>query len=464
MPLSDDLLPSNGTNPWYQPFVTAWDALRALVNGIEANTPQRVIVVTGSEARPNTPGPVDWIDTRAAGASAPTAIDSSRGDLWYAPLGTTPPSATAPNIATTTLNSLVQGQPFSQTIAVTGTAPVTLALASGSSLPAGLSLDPTTRVISGTPTTTGAFSFSLEATNAAGSDTQAYSGTVAASATTPEITTTALSALQVGQAFNQTIGATGTTPLTWAITAGALPAGLTRTNNVISGTPTTEGSYSFTLQATNSAGSDTQVFSGTVAAAPAPGAYDSIFGSTIPAAVTVGDDGGGNIRTGNRFYTTITEGVDVAGVRVYAPAGASGAYLTEALTVEAYLQDWVGSRINGSATYALSPTVTKTRSAARNAGEWTDILFDTPIHLNPLTASGVADDLLTLAVRFANGQHYAVVQTTYGGGASVQSPTRLGLYLSEFGPTQERAIHNLAFNDGNVESGTIYAIDILVEA
>jgi hypothetical protein len=52
--------------------------------------------------------------------------------------------------------------------------------------------------------------------------------------------------------------ATGT--VTWAITAGSLPPGLSLQNGVISGTATTDGSYSFTLQATD-AGPPTKVAS-----------------------------------------------------------------------------------------------------------------------------------------------------------------------------------------------------------
>ena len=52
-----------------------------------------------------------------------------------------------------------------------------------------------------------------------------------------------------------TLGATdGTTPYTWTLTSGSLPPGLAlaATTGVISGVPTSDGSYTFTLQVTDS--------------------------------------------------------------------------------------------------------------------------------------------------------------------------------------------------------------------
>lgn len=88
-------------------------------------------------------------------------------------------AAVAPTITTTALTGATVGAAFAQTIAATGTAPLTWALQSGS-LPAGLALDGATGAIAGTPTAAGAYSFTLRATNSAGFDDQAFTGTVAA--------------------------------------------------------------------------------------------------------------------------------------------------------------------------------------------------------------------------------------------------------------------------------------------
>ncbi|HNQ78693.1 MAG TPA: putative Ig domain-containing protein [Acidobacteriota bacterium] len=64
-----------------------------------------------------------------------------------------------------------------------------------------------------------------------------------------------LPAATVGVAYSQTLTASGgTAPYTFEVTSGVLPAGLTLnpTTGVISGTPTTGGTYTFTITATDS--------------------------------------------------------------------------------------------------------------------------------------------------------------------------------------------------------------------
>ena len=63
-----------------------------------------------------------------------------------------------------------------------------------------------------------------------------------------------LPAVNVGAAYNQAVTAAGgTAPYSFAVTAGALPTGLTLSPaGVLTGTPTTAGSYGFTVRATDS--------------------------------------------------------------------------------------------------------------------------------------------------------------------------------------------------------------------
>jgi hypothetical protein len=91
-------------------------------------------------------------------------------------------------------------------------------------------------------------------------------------ATSPKITTTSLPSGLLGSTYNQTLIATGTTPITWSITSGSLPDGLSlnQSTGLISGTPKAVGTYSFPVIARNSAGSDTKTLSITIGAYTLP--------------------------------------------------------------------------------------------------------------------------------------------------------------------------------------------------
>jgi MBG domain (YGX type)/Putative Ig domain len=67
-------------------------------------------------------------------------------------------------VTTTSLPDAAYGQPYSQTLATSGTGPDTWAV-TGGSLPPGLTLDPASGTISGTPTAAGPSSFTVSATD-----------------------------------------------------------------------------------------------------------------------------------------------------------------------------------------------------------------------------------------------------------------------------------------------------------
>lgn len=207
----------------------------------------------------------------------------------------TPEPAVPPTISTTALNPLTQGVAFSQQLAITGEAPINVFVSAGT-LPAGLSIS-ASGVISGTPTGSGAYAFTVTATNAAGVDEQAYTGTVTASGTAPTITTTTLGSISQGVPFSRQLQASGSAPVTFAVTTGLLPAGLTLSSSgLLSGTPTGSGAYSFTITATNGNGSDPQAYSGTITAstgAPSRVASYGPNGTHYPSRTPwVGDTGG----------------------------------------------------------------------------------------------------------------------------------------------------------------------------
>jgi Putative Ig domain len=163
---------------------------------------------------------------------------------------------TAPlSVTTTSLPSGAVGTAYSATLQSTGgTGTITWAVSVGS-LPAGLSLNATSGMISGTPTTAGASNFTVKATDAsspAQSATKALSISINPSALT--ITTTSLPNGIVGTTYATAVHSTGGTgTVTWSLTAGSLPAGLTLdSQGSITGTPTATGASNFTVKATDS--------------------------------------------------------------------------------------------------------------------------------------------------------------------------------------------------------------------
>ena len=154
-----------------------------------------------------------------------------------------------------TLPNGALGQPYNQTISATGgTAPYILALTSGQ-LPNGLIFSPATGIISGAPTLAGTFTFTVTATdinNCPGS--RQY--TIVIPAVCPLITVNPASLPNpvLGVPYSQAILASGgAAPYSFAITAGALPNGLSlnASSGVISGTPSASGAFSFTISATD---------------------------------------------------------------------------------------------------------------------------------------------------------------------------------------------------------------------
>ena len=197
-------------------------------------------------------------------------------------------AASTLTISTTSLLTATQGSAYIQGLLASGGTGTgyTWALASGS-LPAGLTLS-AAGSISGTPTVAGGSSFTLRVTDSgANTASQAYTLTVNATAVTLTITTTSLAAATAGTSYSATLTATGGTGFTWSVSSGSLPAGLALSAaGVITGTPSTAGSSSFTVRVVNSAGSTaTQPLSltvgsgGTTSTAPVgpPGTWTMVF-------------------------------------------------------------------------------------------------------------------------------------------------------------------------------------------
>lgn len=135
-----------------------------------------------------------------------------------------------------------------------GVPPYTFTVSSGS-LPPGLTLNSSTGVLTGIPSLNGTYNFTITATDSntnPNTGSQAY--TVVVSGSLP-ISPLTLPAATLNTAYSTQVTASdGTSPYSYEISAGSLPPGLglNSSTGVISGTPTNDGTYNFTLTATDS--------------------------------------------------------------------------------------------------------------------------------------------------------------------------------------------------------------------
>ena len=254
------------------------------------------------------------------------------------------------------------GTPYSTTLqAAGGVGPYTFSIASGT-LPAGLTLNAATGVISGTPSASGSAAFTAQVRDATGNTASgpfniAIAGPSAISVAGP------LPSGTVGTTYNANVGATGgTAPYTCALAGGALPAGLTLNANCsVTGTPTISGTTSVNVQVTDASNpAQTKTAPETITINPAPGLTLS-----SPPAATV------NVPyTGN---------VPVAGGAAPYTCTLAGGTLPAGLTLNA------NCTITGTPTTAGAPTISVQATDSSNPARTTT--GNVTVTVNPNTGT-----------------------------------------------------------------------------
>ena len=162
-----------------------------------------------------------------------------------------------PNITTTAVVVGVKDTLYQYDVDASGAPAPTYSLTTP---PAGMTINTASGMIQWTPTSVGTFPVTVVATNAVGTDSQSFNIDVVATTSPPNITSTAVTTGTVNTLYQYDVESSGAPAPTYTLTTK--PAGMTinSTTGQIEWTPTSAGTFSVVVVATNTAGTDNQSF------------------------------------------------------------------------------------------------------------------------------------------------------------------------------------------------------------
>ena len=270
----------------------------------------------------------------------------------------------------------------------------------------------------------------------------------------PSINTTSLAGGTVGTAYNATLAASGTGTITWS-NSGNLPAGLTLDENtgVISGTPTADGTFNFTVKAKNDGGSDSKELSITIgeqtnvpvncvllnktSTTLTVGNTETLTATVEPAnatnkAVTWSSDNSGVATVSNGVVTAVTPGTATITVTAQGDSTKSASCT---VTVTAAAVPVTGVTLNKTSTSlyvgdteTLTPTITPDNATNKNLTWSSDDTSVATVDARGLVTA-VSAGTATITVTTEDGAKTATCTVTVSryssGGGSSSSSTSL---------------------------------------
>jgi hypothetical protein len=246
-----------GTSPTSNSDEYTYDAL-PIVTAVSPDagptTGDTSVTITGSNFTP-----------AAAVAFGPTFASSVTFD------SSTMLTAIAPAASAGTVNVAVISAGGTSNTSVADQYPYAYSLATGA-LPAGTTLNGASGTVSGTPTAAGSYSYTINVVDQVGGSatTSTVSGTISSQLT---VTATPSPDTEYAVGYSQTnVASGGSGTYTYSVASGALPSGLIldTTTGTVWGTPTSNGTFSYTITVVdqNGGSATTSTISGYIAVNP----------------------------------------------------------------------------------------------------------------------------------------------------------------------------------------------------
>jgi hypothetical protein len=201
---------------------------------------------------------LSYTATREATCGATCGNKCQSDDEFIIPINPGTPALPKLTLGPESAVTATTGTPYSLQMTAS-IADATMFSMSAGALPPGLALNPSSGLISGTPTTAGTYSFTVYAKVNADtrSDAKALQIVVRDPLTVSagDLFVSQRAVGEVSVPFGATIVATGGFgTYTWSVTTGDVPPGLELDDGAISGTPTSAGSYAFIATVTDQEG------------------------------------------------------------------------------------------------------------------------------------------------------------------------------------------------------------------
>ena len=263
---------------------------------------------------------------------------SSTGDVATAVVYFVGPSGPTITISPSSLPNEYINRSYNQTLTASGgTAPYGYYHTSGT-FPTGLGLSTSSGAITGTTGAVGTFTFTVTATDNNGyTGSQSYTVSIL-SAPTVTLSPSSLPGGTTGTSYTQYLSASGGQgPHTFSVTSGSLPSGLSLSpGGTLSGTPSTAGTYNFTVTAYSGDGfNGSQFYSIAISNAVV---YNEVFSNStstptanVPFSITV---------TGGAPNTVARYRLGLGGTEQQVTLNSSGSYTWSNLSVPAGTYTW----------------------------------------------------------------------------------------------------------------------------